>query len=107
VTGIGNGYNILFLPSPNSRYQLRYGARDAKPPSYETGPIQEVLRRGYARTPASLGPETAAPAEPETLDWVGILNSKLFLTLAAVIAALVLGWSLVRVGKRVEQMPRE
>jgi hypothetical protein len=107
VTGIGNGYNILFLPSPNSRYSLRYGSRDAKPPRYETGPVQEVLRRGYARTPASLGPETAAPAEPESPDWVGILNGKLFLTLAAVIAALVLGWSLVRVGKRVEELPRE
>ncbi|MBL1265017.1 DUF3999 family protein [Candidatus Methylomicrobium oryzae] len=107
VTGIGNGYNLLFLPSPNTRYHLRYGARNAKPPRYETGPIQEVLCRGYARTPAALGPETAAPAEPESLDWVGILNSKLFLMLAAVIAVLVLVWSLVRVGRRVEELPRE
>lgn len=107
IIGVGNGYQLVFLPQPGKSYQLRYGADKAEPPRYETAPILELLRRGYHSTAASLGPETAATRVEDKLDFGKLLNSKLFLGTAIGLMVLVLGWSLYRVGKRVGELPRE
>ena len=59
VSGVGNGYQLLFLPQPGKSYQLHYGSDKVDPPRYDTAPIQELLRRGYQSTAAALGPEAA------------------------------------------------
>jgi hypothetical protein len=107
ITGTGNGYNLIFLTTPGQTYLLRYGSEKAKRPAYDTAPIQELLRRGYKGIPATLAPESAETSVPETLDFAELLNSKWFLGLTVALMVAVLGWVLVRAGKRIEQFPRE
>lgn len=107
VTGLGSGYNLLFLPQKGSTYNLRYGSEKAERPRYETASIQELLRKGYKSTPALLGDETAVAEVPEAVDFAKVLNSKFFLGTVVALMVAVLAWSLVRVGKRLEQFPKE
>jgi len=107
ITGTGPGYHLIFLPAPGQTYLLRYGSEKAKRPAYDTAPIQELLRRGYKSTPAELGPESAETPVPETLDFAKLLNSQWFLGAVVALMVVVLGWVLVRAGKRIEQFPRE
>lgn len=107
VSGVGNGYNLLFLPQKGNSYSLRYGSETATLPHYETAPIQELLRKGYKSTPAALDAETTAAQVPEELDFAKLLNSKFFLGAVVTLMVVVLAWSLVRVGKRIEQFPKE
>lgn len=101
VAGIGNGYRLLFLAQPGLSYQLGYGADKAEAPRYDVAPIQELLRRGYQASGAELGEEIAlAPPEPE-FDWAQWVNSRWFLGLAIALVALVLAWSLFKIGKRI------
>jgi hypothetical protein len=104
VSGVGNGYQLLFLPQPGKSYQLHYGSDKAEPPRYDTAPIQELLRRGYQSTAAALGPEAALSVE-DMLDFSNWLNSKLFLGVAIGLMVLVLAWSLYRVSKRLGELP--
>lgn len=104
VSGVGNGYQLLFLPQPGKSYQLHYGSDKAEPPHYDTAPIQELLRRGYQSTAAALGPEATLSVE-DMLDFSNWLNSKLFLGVAIGLMVLVLAWSLYRVSKRLGELP--
>ena len=101
VSGIGPGYQLLFLPQAGQDYRLLYGADKAQLPRYETAPIQELLRKGYQTTKANLGPQNLASTDLERFDLAALLNSNAFL--GAVISAmvLVLAWSLYRIGKRI------
>lgn len=110
ITGIsasGNGYNLLFLPQQDKTYSVHYGSDIAGQPDYDTAPIRELLRRGYKSVSAPLGAETAAAAVPEAVDMAKLLNSKFFLGAVVTLMVAILAWSLVRVGKRVEQFPGE
>jgi hypothetical protein len=107
ITGRGNGYNLLFLPLQGKNYSVRYGAEKAEQPSYDTAPIRELLRRGYKSVSVPLGSETSAAPVPETVDIAKLLNSKFFLGAVVTLMVAVLAWSLVRVGKRIEQFPKE
>lgn len=101
VAGIGNGYRLLFLAQPGLSYQLSYGADKAEAPNYDVAPIRELLRRGYQSSSAELGEEVAlAQPEPE-FDWAEWVNSRWFLGLAIAAVALVLAWSLFKIGKRI------
>ncbi len=104
VSGVGNGYQLLFLPQAGKSYQLHYGSDKADPPRYDTAPIQELLRRGYQSTAAALGPEATLSVE-DMLDFSNWLNSRLFLGVAIGLMVLVLAWSLYRVGKRLGELP--
>jgi len=106
VIGTGHGYQLLFLPQPGKNYQLQYGSDKAEPPRYDTAPIQELLRRGYQSTAASLSPETANAPIEDKFDFVKLMNSKLFLGMTIGLMVVVLGWSLYRVGKRVGDLPK-
>jgi hypothetical protein len=106
VTGIGNGYSLLFLPLQGKTYSLRYGMEKAELPRYDTAPIQELLRRGYRSVSVSLGSEAAVPVV-ETWDFARLLNSKPFLGAVVALMVAVLAWSLVRAGRRIEQFPKE
>ncbi|WP_260839425.1 DUF3999 domain-containing protein [Methylomonas koyamae] len=101
VAGIGHGYRLLFLAQAGHNYQLGYGVDKAEAPNYDIAPIQELLRRGYQSSSAELG-EAIALAQPEPeFDWAGWVNSRWFLGLAIASVALVLAWSLFKIGKRI------
>ncbi|MGZ5000550.1 MAG: DUF3999 family protein [Methylomonas sp.] len=106
VTGLGPGYQLLFLQQPGQHYQLKYGSDKAESPRYDTVQIQELLRRGYHASIAELGPETADAAAKEEFDYGEFFNSQWFLGAAIGLMVLVLGWSLYRVGKRVGELPK-
>lgn len=99
VTGTGPGYALLFLPQIEQSYRLLYGAENAKIPSYDIAPIQELIREGYQSVAAHLGPEVEISRQSDDLDFVRLLNSKLFLGLMIGLMVLVLGWSLFKVAK--------
>lgn len=100
VTGIGPGYQLLFLPQAYQTYQLRYGAEKAEMPHYETAPIQELLRKGYQPVSARLGADVKKTEIKESFDFLNLLNSNAFLGVVIFVMVLVLGWSLYRVSKR-------
>lgn len=104
VIGTGHGYQLLFLPQAGLSYQLLYGTDQAEPPRYDTAPIQELLRRGYQSSAGELGPETGITPVEETWNFGKLLNSRLFLGSAIVLMVIVLGWSLYKVGKRIENL---
>jgi hypothetical protein len=106
VNGIGNGYQLLFLPHPGQSYQVHYGTAKAESPHYDTAPIRELLRRGYQSTAATLGSEVMAEPAEEKLDLAQLLNSKLFLGIAISLMVCVLAWSLYRVSKRIGELPK-
>jgi len=107
VAGVGNGYNLLFLPAPGKTYSIRYGAEKAERPDYDTASIKELLRRGYKTTTVRLGTEVAATSTTESWDLAELLNSKAFLGTVVAFMVAVLGWSLLRVGKQVGQLPKQ
>jgi hypothetical protein len=102
VSALGNGYQLLFLSQAGKSYWLQYGNGQAELPRYDTASIQELLRRGFQPTPAALGPATAATAVAEAFDFSALLNSKGFLVAAISLMVLVLGWSLYRAVKRLQ-----
>ncbi|MGR8930161.1 MAG: hypothetical protein ACU836_05920 [Gammaproteobacteria bacterium] len=102
VKGIGPGYQLLFLPQPWQSYELRYGAENADRPHYDIAPIQELLRKGFQTTPASLGAVSNYAEKEGGFDLLEVLNSDWFLSMVIGVMVLVLGWSLYRVGKRVD-----
>ncbi|MGD0961372.1 MAG: DUF3999 family protein [Methylomonas sp.] len=105
VTGVGAGYQLLFLPQAENAYRLYYGADKAAPPVYDTASIRELLDRGYQITPAALGAEIAEAAINNKFDIGEWLNSSLLLGVMIALMVVVLVWSLYRVGKRVGNMP--
>lgn len=107
ITGIGNGYHLVFLPLQGKTYTLRYGSRQAKQPHYDTAPIREFLRRGYKSTPAALGPEESSAPVSESFDFTRLLNSQFFLGAVVMLMVAVLAWSLIRAGKRIDQFPKD
>lgn len=107
VSGIGHGYQLLFLPQAGNHYRLQYGTDKAVAPRYDTAAIRELLRLGYAGTAASLGPETAVAPVTDKLDIGKLLDSRLLLGIAITLMVFVLAWSLYRLGKRVGELPRE
>lgn len=107
ISAFGNGYNLLFLPQQHKTYSVRYGSDKSGQPDYDTAPIRELLRRGYKSVGIPLGAETAIASTPKAIDMATLLNSKFFLGAVAALMVAVLAWSLVRVGKRVEQFPKQ
>ncbi|TAL44544.1 MAG: DUF3999 family protein, partial [Methylovulum sp.] len=107
VSGVGIGYQLLFLPQAGNHYRLQYGADKAVAPRYDTAAIRELLRLGYAGTAASLGPETAVAPVTDKPDISRLLDSRLLLGIAITLMVVVLAWSLYRLGKRIGELPRE
>lgn len=105
VSGVGIGYQLLFLPQPGKQYRLQYGADKILPAVYDTASIQELLSRGFQITQAKLAPEVVEAPIEKHLDMAAWLGSVWFLGIAISLMVLVLAWSLYRVGKRVGDLP--
>jgi hypothetical protein len=105
IEGEGNVYRLLFLARPENRYQVYYGSEAAKPPSYDTAAIRELLGRGYQPILARLGGQLDNPhvAEPASLWYRAWLNNPIFLGTVICLLVAVLGWALYRASLRVER----
>lgn len=110
VTGIkasGNVYELLFLASPNTRYQLVYGSTDAEPPQYDTAAIGKVLGEGFRPAQAELGPVSPGTGPPIAFRWSDLLNNRGLLFGTITLLVIVLAWGLYHAVKRVDDLPSE
>ena len=110
VTGItaqGNEYEIVFLASPDTRYQLVYGSADAEPPRYDTAAITQVLSEGFRPAQAELGPLVPGMSQPATLRLSDLLNNRPLLFGAIALLVIALAWGLYHAMKRVDNLPSE
>ena len=96
VSGIGHGYQLLFLPQAGNHYRLQYGVDKAAAPHYDTAAIRELLHLGYAGTAAALGPATAVAPVTDKPDISRLLDNRLLLGIAITLMVVVLAWSLYR-----------
>lgn len=103
VTGIGPGYQLLFIPQKGQHFRLQYGAEKAAKPIYDTAPIQALWRRGYHSSPAELGPVAPITVKDEGFNFIELLNSNLFLGLMLGGMVWVLSWCLYRVYQRMKE----
>ncbi len=107
VSGIvarGDVYEVLFLASPATRYQLVYGSKDAEPPQYDTAAIRQVLGEGFKPAQATLGAQTAG--EPAAMRWSDLFNNRPLLFGLIALLVVVFAWGLYQAVKRFESLPR-
>ena len=105
VSGVGHGYQLVFLPQADKSYRLFYGGNQLAKPVYDTAAILELLSKGYPLHSAEFGPESAIAQHAEKPDISKFLHSNLLLGVMIGLMVVVLTWSLYRVGKRVGRMP--
>jgi hypothetical protein len=105
IQASGNVYEILFLASPNTRYQLVYGSTTAESPQYDTAAIRRVLGEGFQPAQAELGPVGPGGGPPGAFQWSNLLNNKRLLFGGIVLLVIVLAWGLYQAVKRFDELP--
>ena len=111
ITGIkarGPIRRLLFLAEPGRQYRVEYGAETPLPaPHYETATLLGESLRDMTPIVAKLGAQVenvvVRPPAPAT----SILNNPWFLGGAIGVMVVVLGWCLLRAGKKLDAMPKE
>lgn len=110
VSGIkadGNVYEVLFLASRDTSYQLVYGSDDAESPQYDTAAIARVLGEGFQPTQAELGPVGTGTGRPAVFRWSDLVNNRPLLFGAIALLVIVLAWGLYHAAKGFEELPSE
>jgi len=112
ITGInarGNKYELIFLTNPQTDYQLFYGSDKAKPASYDTTAIQELLQKGYHPKQVRLSAQQASDLanKPAAFQWKQLINNPFILAGVILLLIILLGWSLYQAVKRIDEMPNE
>jgi hypothetical protein len=111
VTGInaeGNVYEIVYLATPDRRYELLYSSEDADAAVYDAATLQELLTERFRPTQAELGPQTAAEGSAApAFKWSKVANNPLLLGGGIAVLVIALGWGLFRAVKRMDKLPSE
>ncbi len=112
ITGIkvrGNKYELLFLGNPQTHYQLFYGNDKAKPASYDTAAIQELLQKGFQPKQVELSAQQASDLanKPAAFQWKQLINNPLILAGVIILLTILLGRGLHQAIKRIDEMPGE
>lgn len=109
ITAEGNVYEAIFLATPDHEYRLVYGDADSKPAQYDTQVLEELLQAGYGPRSAELGePQPHATAEgPTRFEWSEVLNNRMVLFAIICVLVLVLGISLYRASRRLDEPTSE
>jgi len=109
VEAEGDVYELVYLASPASRYQLVYGSADAEAAAYDTAAIQELLGSGFQPSRAELGKPQPGPGagQPAEFRPSKLLNNPLLLGGVILLLVLALGWGLYQAVKRMETLPKE
>ena len=102
-------YRAVFLAAENQSYRLGYGSDEADPPNYDAAIVLVPLRQGQAACEGRLGKEVANPlAGPSpAFSLRTIVNHPVLLGAAIVVLVGMLGWSLFRATRRINEIPRE
>lgn len=108
VTGIaaeGNVQELVFLAAPGETYRVIYGHAGAEPADYDTAAVDELLRSGYAPTPAELGDQQVhADADgPVARNWPALLNDPALLVGVITVLVILLALGLYQAARRVEE----
>ena len=111
VTGVeamGNVYELLFLASPETDYQLVYGNdEDSRLPQYDTAAIEQLLAKGFQPKQAQLGSQGQETSSPAAFRWLDVFNNRIVLFSAIGLLMVVLVWCLYQAAKRVDNFPNE
>jgi hypothetical protein len=107
VEAEGPGYRLVFLDSPGRRYHLEYGSDTAEPPHYDIGAVLASLARGFQARTVQLRPQIAGHEYRGERGLRDIIGSPVLLTLAIVVMVVVLGWVLLRAGRRIKDLPQD
>lgn len=105
VEAEGNIDRLIFLASGARRYRIAYGSDTAGPPRYETATVLAPLRRGFRPVEARPGVQAANPRYRTSTGLRDVLNSPIVLGAVVVLMVAVLGWILLRAGRRIKQLP--
>jgi len=110
ITGIraqGNVYEAIFLARPERSYHLVYGDSDRKPARHNTQVLEELLEKNYTPRSAELGEQQphATSEETDDFEWLAILNNRMLLLALIGVLVLVLGASLYRASRRLDDTP--
>jgi len=107
IKASGNVYELLFLATPRTRYQLVYGSTEADPPRYDTAAIQQVLSKGFQPAQAELGALGHGTGQSPVFQWSDLLNNRGLLFGAIAVLVIVLAWGLFHAVKRFDNLPSE
>jgi hypothetical protein len=106
VSAEGNVYEVVFLGTEGSDYQIAYGGQDLATPNYDTAALTAALDEGLTAKQASLGAVEQLPLAPPPIGaWIlRLLNNGP--VIVAVVAALVcvLGFGLYRAVSRIDEI---
>lgn len=103
VEAKGPEYKACFMAGPGRKYRLYYGSATAPRPSADEDSLAAVLGRGFRPESAELLGQQENPAfsgETACGKW---LNSRLLLGSAVFLMVLILGWGLVRSGRKLKE----
>ncbi|HEX3313608.1 MAG TPA: hypothetical protein VHR72_01900, partial [Gemmataceae bacterium] len=98
---------LLFLAEPGRQYRVEYGSESAKMPSYETAAVLAKGARDASPTVVRLGAQVENAVVPGTPPVTNILSNPWFLGCAIGVMVVVLGWCLLRAGKKLDALPKE
>jgi hypothetical protein len=102
----GSIYRLVFLGEPAAQYRVFYGSETAKPPTYEARALFASLDRDYKPLVAELGSQAENPQfESRPFAIRGLLNNWIFLGIVIGLMVVVLGWSLFRAARHLEETP--
>ena len=112
VTGIkseGNSYRATFLASKGGKYRVYYGSETAEAPSYDTATVLTSMREGYRPVDVPLAEQTPNPAFDTAADFAfgKVLENTLVLGVVIAVMVIVLGWILLRAGRKDGEIPSE
>ena len=107
ITGVlasGNVYQVVFLASNNSTYQLVYASDERRPPDFDTRALQALVGDGFQPSKSTLGrPTTLTATPPRRLNY--LVNEARIMIVAIVALVIVLSWTLYGAVQRLENVP--
>jgi hypothetical protein len=111
ITGVkaeGSIWRVVFLGQPAEKYRVFYASETAESPKYEAGVLFASLGHDYQPLAAKLGPQRENEefgGEPFALR--KLLNNWIFLGSVIGLMVIVLGWSLFRAARHLEEPPAD
>ena len=110
ITGVkarGPIRRVLFLAEPGRQYRVEYGSETAKTPSYETAAVLAKGAREVTPTVVKLRAQVENAVAPQPVAATNFLSNPWFLGGAIAVMVAVLGWCLLRAGKKLDALPKE
>lgn len=109
ITGVeprGHVYELLFLATAGASYRLAYGNDSIQASIYDTAAVETLLRQGFEPQSATLAEPAEGPAAgPQAIRWSDLLSNPRFLLPMVVVLVAVLGLTLYRAARKINNLP--